>query len=400
MTNDDIRYLYLLKSGFGESRSCSRMQRKLSRLLLVFLSFFSCFVLLSGCGAPSLNSISDTGFYFDTVISVTLYDASREDALAHCFELADIYEAYFSDSIATSDVAQINAHPFEPVAVHEETMELIEKGIAYGDISGGKFDITVGKLSDVWDFSEDDDLGVKGDPLRKSGPLQGDNPESNPSDGKSKTGADSFSLPTSEEVNALAVGIDYHTIEIDHDAGTVTLNSDACAIDLGGIAKGYIADKMKEYLENEGITSGLINLGGNVLTINNKPDGKPYAIGIQKPFAADGAPILKLWVSDLSVVTSGTYQRYAEIDGKLYHHILDVSTGYPYDNGLSSVTVLCASSTDGDALSTTLFALGLEDGLAFAEALPDVEAVFITTENEIYYSSGFSNGEIPYENMQ
>ena len=315
--------------------------------------------------------------------TVTIYDADRRDALAHCFELAKKYENYFSDTIETSDVSQINAHPYTPVSVHDETIELIQTGIRYGRLSDGRFDITVGKLSDAWNFSTER--------------LSGGETSFNTSKGKEPDEEASFFVPDEALVSTLADGISYESVAVDEDAHTVTLQSDACAIDLGGIAKGYIADQMKSYLEDEGITSGLINLGGNILTLGAKPDGSDYTIGIQKPFAPDGEAILKLFVSDLSVVTSGTYQRYAIVDGTIYHHILDTATGYPYHNGLSSVTVLSPSSVDGDALSTTLFTMGLTDGLSFAEDLPDVEAIFITTENELYYSSGFLDGTIRYE---
>ncbi len=337
--------------------------------LVLSAGIFACF--LFGCANSRQTPVSDTGFYFDTVITITIYDASKKDALEHCFKLAEKYEGYFDATDPNSDISKINANPFVPVAVHEETIELIRKGIAYGKISEGRFDITVGRLSGLWDFS--DDIEIPADAAKAPSASEGHS---------------SFTLPDQDEVKRLASGVDYTAVSIDEKNKTVTLASDSCAIDLGGIAKGYIADQMKAYLKNEGITSALINLGGNVLALGAKPDGKPFAIGIQKPFSPDGEPILKVSVTDSSVVTSGTYQRCATIDGRLYHHIIDTSTGYPYDNGLSSVTVLSSSSTDGDALSTSLFALGLKEGLARVNQMKDVSAIFITTDNEIYYSDG------------
>ena len=157
-------------------------------------------------------------------------------------------------------------------------------------------------------------------------------------------------------------------------------------IDLGGIAKGYIADQMKDFLNKKGISEGLINLGGNVLTVGPKHDGSSYHIGLQKPFGEAGEVITDLSVSDASVVTSGTYQRYFEKDGVLYHHILDTKTGRPIDNGLSAVTIVCPSSVDGDALSTYVFTLGLEEGLRYVESLPDIDAIFITDDLQIIKS--------------
>ena len=154
---------------------------------------------------------------------------------------------------------------------------------------------------------------------------------------------------------------------------------------------------MKAYLNSQGITSGLIDLGGNILALGPKEhqDTASYTIGIQKPFSDDGDPIAAIEVTDQSVVTSGIYQRYFESDGVLYHHILDTATGYPCDNGLASVTIINNSSVDGDALSTTCFAMGLTDGLAFAESLPDTEAIFITTDGELHCTSGIGTA-IPF----
>ena len=145
---------------------------------------------------------------------------------------------------------------------------------------------------------------------------------------------------------------------------------------------------MKEYLINEGISSGFINLGGNVLTLGKKNDGSNYTIGIQKPFDETGNAITTVEVDDKSVVTSGIYERYYRINGKIYHHLLDVSTGYPYDNGLYSVTIISESSMDGDALSTICFALGLDKGMELIESMDDTEAIFITDNYEVVSSSG------------
>lgn len=160
-------------------------------------------------------------------------------------------------------------------------------------------------------------------------------------------------------------------------------------IELGAVAKGYIADKVKEYLVSEGVKSAVIDLGGNVLCIGEKPDGEPFKIGIQKPFADRSETVAAVEIAGRSVVSSGVYERYFEKDGKQYHHILDPSTGYPYENGLVAVTVLSEQSVDGDGLSTACFALGLEKGLKLIEQTPDTEAVFITEDGEMHFSKGF-----------
>lgn len=339
------------------------MKHKRFALLLTLLLLFC--QIVSGCDTAS-EPTTRSGFYFNTVISVTIYDKVSESVMDECFELARQYENYFSNTIPDSDISKINDAGGTPVTVHDETVALLEIGISYGELSDGRFDITIGTLSDLWDISTKALLE-----------------ETNAS-----------MIPSNEDIAAALATVDYRNIKI--EGNDVTLLDPNAKIDLGGIAKGYIADKMKEFLNEKGITNGFINLGGNVLALGGKEDGGAYTIGIQKPFAEDNSAIASVQVTDETVVSSGIYERNFTVDGTLYHHILDVSTGYPYDNGLASVTIITKNSVDGDALSTTCFSLGLEDGMALIEELEDTEAIFITTDNEIYTSSGIGT-TVPYQ---
>lgn len=326
----------------------------ISRIIIISL----CISLLSFTGCKNASGITKQGFYLDTVISITLYSDDAEEQIDKCFKIAEKYENYFSNTIAESDISKINNANHQPVKVHKETAELLNKGIYYSELSGGKFDITVGSLSNLWDF--DNNTG---------------------------------NVPSDDQISQALSVVDYSKVHV--DGTTVTYSGDGI-IDLGGIAKGYIADEIKSYLNSEGITEGMINLGGNVLCVGPKEDNSSYNIGLQEPFSDDGSIIASVKVKDQSVVTSGTYQRYFKKDGKLYHHILDLSSGYPIDNGLSSVTIITDSSVDADALSTTVFTMGPEDGKDFVEGLDNVEAIFITTSNEIFYTSGIGT-TIPFE---
>ena len=154
-------------------------------------------------------------------------------------------------------------------------------------------------------------------------------------------------------------------------------------LDLGFIAKGYIADKLKAYLVSNCVESAIINLGGNVLTIGKRPDGSPFQVGVQKPFADSGTAALTLSIADKSLVSSGNYERYFVKDDILYHHILSTENGYPADSGLSSVTIISENSVDGDALSTLCFILGYEKGKKLTDSLQGVEAVFIDIDGNI-----------------
>ena len=309
---------------------------------------------LCGCG-KNTGPLTKTGFYFDTVISVTVYDSSKEYTLDKCMELAAHYENLFSPTVEGSDIWNINHSNKEPVTVNTETAFLIEKALSYATLTDGQLNPAIAPLSLLWNFSSE--------------------------------AADSYSVPDSQLIHERLAHTDYKKITL--EGQTVYLLDEQASIDLGCIAKGYIADKLKEYLLEEQVESALINLGGNVLAVGNKPDNSSFVIGIQKPFAQSGTAETTVSISDCSAVTSGIYERYFEQDGVLYHHILDPKTGYPVDNDLASVTIISEASVDGDALSTSCLLLGLDDGMTLIESLPDTEALFITKDGELYYTTGF-----------
>lgn len=324
---------------------------------------FSVFLLLlpvffTGCNRRE-EPISKTGFYFDTVITVTLYDASATEELEECFSLAEKYENMLSATREGSDIWNLNHAAGNATEVSEETAALIQKAVTYSELSNGAFDITIGELSSLWNFKENDDT-----------------------------------VPSEASIASALATVGYQNIQI--DGNEITLTNPDTQIDLGGIAKGYIADQMKSYLNQKGITEGIINLGGNILTIGPKSSGDSYHIGIQNPFSEDGSSIASVKITDASLVSSGVYERCFKKDGVLYHHILNPKTGYPYDNHLLGVTIITQNSADADALSTTCFALGLEDGMKLIEKTPDTEAVFITDDYELHTSSGIGD-KIPLE---
>ncbi len=310
-----------------------------------------CF-LLGGCSRNG-NPVSKSGIYFDTVISITVYDDAHIPFLDECFTIAEKYENLFSKTIETSDVYKINHSNGNATVVNEETLYLIEKALLYAEISDGAVDPTILPLSDLWNFGENN------------------------------------TVPSSSDIATAISHVGYDTVILNKENSTVTLKDSDAGIDLGFIAKGYIADKMKEYLISEGVESALINLGGNILTVGNKPNDTPYVLGIQEPFGNNNSTIPNVSVTDQSLVTSGVYERCFFEDAILYHHILDTSTGYPINNGLWSVTILSDSSMDGDAYSTMCLCLGLSEAMEKIEQTDGIEAMFITEDLKIHYSSGF-----------
>lgn len=321
---------------------------------IIFFLFIPITVLLSGCQqAARNNSFSDTGFYYDTVITITLYgfrdEQSAQPLLRQCMELADYYEKLLSPNIPESDIWNLNHSRGAKVLVNSDTASLLSSATEYARLYDGLVDPTIGTLSQLWNFGS----------------------------------ANQGIVPTEAEITTALSHVNYNNLEI--SGNYITLNDPEAQIDLGFIAKGFIADKLKEYLQSEGVTSALINLGGNVLTIGNKPDGTPFRIGIQKPFAQTGTSALTLEASDSSIVSSGNYERYFEKDGQFYYHILSTETGYPAKTELSQVTILCESSTQCDAFSTLCFLLGYEKSASLLEKYPDVRAVFITEGGELLY---------------
>ncbi len=321
------------------------------KIISLATAAFIC-ISLSGCAAVSKEPMTYTDTVFDSVIALTIYDSKDQEILDECKSMCHKYDAMFSATNPDSEISKINQAGGNPVEVSSETATLIKKGLYYGKLSNGAFDITVGKVSGLWDFT-----------------------------------AENPTIPDAAAIADALEHVDYRKVLV--SGNTVTMQDPEASIDLGGIAKGYIADQLKKYLEKEGVRHANINLGGNVQTIGGKPDGSDFNIGIQEPFSETGIPITSVKINDQSIVTSGTYQRYFEKDGTIYHHILDPKTGYPCQNGLSSITIITDSSLTADALSTTCFVLGPEEGLKLVNQLDNVDAVFIDNENEITYSNNF-----------
>lgn len=313
-------------------------------------------LILSGC-RKTAEPVSQVGFYLDTVVRITLYDTEGGETCAQniqeCFALIDDYEHLFSATIEGSDVWNINHSGGIPVTVSDETISLLQTALYYSALSDGAVDLTVLPLTELWDFGSEGAAHV----------------------------------PDDASIKEALSHIDYHAVLI--EGNTVTLSDPLAAIDLGFIAKGYIADRLREHLLSQGVESACISLGGNLVTINDKPDGTPYRIGIQKPFADEGETITAISVTDASVVSSGIYERYFYADDMLYHHLLDTRTGYPADNNIAGVTILSPSSVEADALSTTCYFLGIDAGMELIESLDGVEAIFITKDGSLYRSEGF-----------
>lgn len=277
---------------------------------------------------------------------------SHDEALAsRVFSLVKKYEDLFTVNRAQSQVMDINhAAGQQPVVVSRTVFELIKCAKAASMVRDSAFNLAIGPLVKLWR------IGFKGD-----------------------------SIPGAQDIAARLRITRPQDVVLDDAAHSVFLTQPGMEIDLGAIAKGFIADRVRDYLHQQGVNDGLINLGGNVQTLGN-PQG-PWTIGVKKPFAGADALVGSINVANKSVVTSGTYERYFEQDGKRWHHILDPRSGYPLDNELDSVTIISADSLDGDIWTTLIFGLGVEKGCAALRQHEDIEAIFVTKNRDIILSS-------------
>lgn len=311
---------------------------------IISLNLSLVLLLLCSC-APQENK--DTRFLLDTVVTLTA--SCDSDTLDGAFDLCKDYENLLSRTVENSDVYKLN-HSDGFTEVDARTLSIIKQAVYYGDLSGGKFDITIYPVSSLWDFNNE-------------------------------------VIPARDEIAEALKNVDYQSIEI--EGNTVNLNGKK--IDLGGIAKGYIADRILEYFKENNVSEGIIDLGGNLVVFGDRD----YTVGIKQPFS-DGEYAARLKLRNKTVVTSGTYERYIPADVKLYHHILDPQTGYACDSDLCSATIIANSSMNADALSTICILLGLEAAIQLVENTPDTEAVFIDNDNKLHHTSGLAlnNGEI------
>ena len=358
----------------------------MKKIFIILLGMITLIIPQLSCAAQTNNyaGVTKTGFYMDTVCKITVYsmdgagDMSAEEQekealllITDAFKLCDTYEKRLSKTVEGSDVYRINHAAGRPTTVDPTTVEVIQKGVEYGELSGGDFDITIGQVTDLWDFHQQDEDG-------------------------DKTG----SLPDEEAVKEAVGHTDYRQIVI--DGNTVSLKDPRAEIDLGGIAKGYIADRVADFLVEKGVTGAVISLGGNIVTIGKKSasmentgEGTDFSVGIADPMSESGGLIGVLFCADTTVVTSGTYERFFEYDGVRYHHILDPETGWPFDTDVLSVTVISdrGRSVDCDGLSTTCLALGVDRGLELIKDMDGVEAIFVDSEGGII----LSDESIPFE---
>ncbi len=339
-----------------------RINIRLSAIVILI----SILTTLSGCEKAETanpNKISDVSssekslpeaydksiFALDTFINLRLYDSNAAQNAELAEKRITELENILSVTNNESDVSKINSSSGEDVPVDDVTFNVITTAADVSERTYGALDISVYPIVKLWGFT-----------------------------------TDSFSVPSQAEIEAELKNVDYTKLSINESSHSVML-SDNMQIDLGAVAKGYISEDIKNLLKEKGVESAVLSFGGNIQTIGTK-NGELWKVGIKYPFTEDSFAVLS--VGESAVVTSATDQRFFEEHGKKYHHIIDPKTGYPVENGTFSATVVCESGAKADALSTSLFVMGVDDAKKLYKSSDDFEFIILNEDNTVYVSGG------------
>jgi len=316
-------------------------------MLFALISFFS-------CAKPVPKQ---TFFVLGTTCTINLGQAGTKDVYAECFSYLSELELVLSANRSDSNVEAINREAgVKPVVAHPYTLEVLTTALDIARMTNGAFDPTIGPLVKLWGIGTEDER-----------------------------------RPSNEEIDEARALVSWKMVQVDTEAGTVYLPVKGMRLDLGAIAKGYAADGLSRLLSTRGVHRGIIDLGGNILTLGDKSPGQAWKIGIRDPRITRGGPVMGLPVISKTVVTSGIHERFFVENGNHWHHIIDPATGYPAQSKLLSVSIIGSTSMIADALSTSVFIMGQEKGLDLVQKFPDIEAILIDNTNKVYVSPGLTN---------
>ncbi|MHC4497815.1 MAG: FAD:protein FMN transferase [Planctomycetota bacterium] len=332
------------------------MNKQNSRIVIGIIAV--AFVALALLMRPKAPVEADGGYRavmgtFARVVVVAKDSSTANGVVEAAFAELQNVDEVMSDYKSDSEISRVNrdAHK-SPVKVSKATFEVLQKAIYFSELSDGAFDVTVGPLVDLW-----------------------------------RSPAEANSVPTEAELQQARSKVGYEKLLLDANEISVRFAVDGMRLDLGGIAKGYAIDKAIEAMRKEGALGGMVDIGGDIRCFGVPTKGKTHwLIGLQDPnkaqdWLATGETSLVLKLRDDAIATSGDYRRFVLIDSQKYSHILDTKTGRG-SKGLSSVTIICKSAIDADALATAVSVMGAEKGFALIEKLPDTEAILITSQPE------------------
>lgn len=319
--------------------------------VVLFSLLIVVFCLIIGCTKQPLEtelSVTRTNFLMGTIVTVRVFGAQREKVADQVIKEVERLERLMSIQLEDSEISRVNAKAgIQPVKVSDDTFQVVQTAYLYAEKTDGLFDPSIGTLVNLW--------GI---------------------------GTENAQIPPKDEIEKAIELVNYKNILLDDQEKTIFLTRPGMVLDVGGVAKGYAADRAVEiFLEND-VKSGYVNIGGNVIVHGSKPDKSLWKIGIQDPRKEHGQMMGVVKIADLAVVTSGDYERFFFEDGQRYHHILNPQTGYPVQTDLISVSILGDNSLQADVLSTCVFLLGAERGILLARE-EGFDFLFVTKDQRV-----------------
>ncbi len=322
---------------------------------LIIISIILIMLLTSCTSGLDNKEMVRTEFLMDTIVEITIYGSEDELIMDKVYNRLFQLENIMSKTKKDSDIYKINKNSERPIRVQEETYQVLKEAVDISKRTEGKFDPTIGPLVNLWNINDSEE-------------------------GRNW-------IPKGIDIDNAKKLVDFNNIEFLENK-EIRLKEKDMELDLGGIVKGFAVDEIVKILKEENIKSAMIDLGGDLYAYGEKPDGSPWNIGIQNPDIELRDYMGILSVKNKSIVTSGNYERFFEIDGEIYHHIIDPNTGYPSNNELLSVTVVSDKGIEGDSYSTAFYILGVQESLEIIEGIDGVDGILIDKDKKVFVTSG------------
>lgn len=326
----------------------ARINKRYIWLLLLFLvALLSSYLLLNRMPTP----VSKVFFVMDTVAEYKLYGKNAEQVGVEIEKILVDIEHRMSMHQPDSEISKLNQNAGKAfTALSPDTFSLLARSVGFGNISQGVFDITIAPLATFWNITSEHP-----------------------------------SIPSSQQLAELLPLVDYNDILLNGEQYTAQLRQQGQAVDLGGVAKGYACEQAYRIAKQQGVSAGYLSIGGNIMVLGKKPDGKPFRFGVRDPQGGESDYFAVVMLEDTTMSTSGGYERYFEQDGVRYHHILDTKTGYPVQTDLLSVSVITPDGAYADFMSTYLFVMGVDFVREHLDSL-DCEVIAVDNQHNVYIS--------------
>jgi thiamine biosynthesis lipoprotein len=335
-------------------------------LLIVAIILTLILIFILATGKYEKTETIKSSYVLGTIINLKVFGNKSEKVINEAIQRLNNIDDKMSVFKEESEISKINLSAgIATELVSKDTYSVIKKAVKYSKILEGTFDPTIRPLVKLW--------GI---------------------------GAKEEKIPQKVKIDETLKLVNYNDVIFDESNYSIMLKYKKQALDVGGIAKGFAADEVRDIFYKHNIKSALIDLGGNIFALGSKVDGTPWKVGIQNPFKPRGEYIGILSVKNKSIVTSGNYERYFMKDGQRFHHIIDPKTGYPSQSKIISATIISDNSIDGDGLSTGVYIIGINKAIEIVEAIDGIDAIFITEDKKVYKTSGIDKNILTLTNEE